>query len=208
MSQFFQIHPETPQSRLVRRTVEILRAGGVIVYPTDSTYALGCCMGEKEAVERIRELRRLGDNHNFTLACRDLSDIGVYARVDNNTFRLLKAHTPGPFTFVLPATSEVPRRLQHPKRRTIGIRVPDQRVAQAILSELGEPLMTTSLLLPGEELPLTDAELIRERLGSRVDAVVDGGPGGMEPSTVVDLTGDAPVVVRRGAGDAARFEGG
>ncbi|MCS4505018.1 putative protein YciO [wastewater metagenome] len=208
MSQFFQIHPETPQPRLVRRTVEVLGQGGVIVYPTDSTYALACRMGEKDAVDRIREIRRLGDDHNFTLACRDLSDIGVYARVDNNTFRLLKAHTPGPFTFVLPATSEVPRRLQHPKRKTIGIRVPDHRVAQAILTELGEPLMSTSLLLPGEELPMTDAELIRERLGSRVDVVVDGGPGGMEPSTVVDLTGPAPEVVRRGAGDASLFEGG
>ena len=208
MSQYFQIHPETPQPRLVRRTGEVLRQGGVIVYPTDSTYALACCMGEKEAIDRIRELRQLGATHQFTLACRDLSDIGVYARVDNNTFRLLKSHTPGPFTFVLPATSEVPRRLQHPKRKSIGIRVPDHRVAQAILSELGEPLISTSLLLPGEELPPTDAELIRERLGSRVEAVVDGGAGGLEPSTVVDLTGDSPAVIRRGAGDAALFEGG
>ncbi|WP_435104770.1 L-threonylcarbamoyladenylate synthase [Arhodomonas sp. AD133] len=206
MSQFFQIHPETPQLRLVRRTAEVLQAGGVIVYPTDSTYALACRMGEKDAIDRIRRIRHLDDRHNLTLVCRDLSDIGVYARVENNTFRLLKAHTPGPFTFVLPATSEVPRRLQHPKRKTIGIRVPAHRVAQAVLGEVGEPLISTSLMLPGEELPMTDAELIRERLGSQVDAVVDGGPGGMQPSTVVDLTGSAPVIVRRGSGDPSLFE--
>ncbi len=206
MSQFFQIHSETPQLRLVRRTAEVLQAGGVIVYPTDSTYALACRMGEKDAIDRIRRIRRLDERHNLTLVCRDLSDIGVYARVENNTFRLLKTHTPGPFTFVLPATSEVPRRLQHPKRKTIGIRVPAHRVAQAILGEVGEPLISTSLMLPGEELPMTDAELIRERLGSQVDAVVDGGPGGMQPSTVVDLTGGAPVIVRRGAGDPSLFE--
>jgi tRNA threonylcarbamoyl adenosine modification protein (Sua5/YciO/YrdC/YwlC family) len=206
MSQFFQIHPETPQPRLVRRTVEILRSGGVVVYPTDSTYALGCCMGEKAAVDRIRELRRLDDRHNFTLACRDLSDIGVYGRLENNAFRLLKAHTPGPYTFILRATGEVPRRLQHPKRKTIGIRLPAHRVAEAILRELGEPLMTTSLLLPGDDIPMTDAELIRERVGGQVDAVVDGGPGGLEPSTVIDLTEERPAVVRRGAGDPGVFE--
>lgn len=206
MSQFFQIHPETPQPRLVRRTAEILRAGGVIVYPTDSTYALGCRMGEKAAIDRIRELRRLDDRHNFTLACRDLSDIGIYGRLENNAFRLLKAHTPGPYTFILRATGEVPRRLQHPRRKTIGIRVPADRVAEAILSELGEPLMTTSLLLPGDDIPMTDAELIRERIGGRVDAVVDGGPGGLEPSTVIDLTEERPAVVRRGAGDPSVFE--
>jgi tRNA threonylcarbamoyl adenosine modification protein (Sua5/YciO/YrdC/YwlC family) len=206
MSQFFQIHPETPQPRLVRRTVEILRSGGVVVYPTDSTYALGCCMGDKAAIDRIRELRRLDDRHNFTLACRDLSDIGVYGRLENNAFRLLKAHTPGPYTFILRATGEVPRRLQHPKRKTIGIRLPAHRVAEAILRELGEPLMTTSLLLPGDDIPMTDAELIRERVGGQVDAVVDGGPGGLEPSTVIDLTEERPAVVRRGAGDPGVFE--
>ena len=178
----------------------------MIVYPTDSTYALGCQVGEKEAVERIRTLRHLDSGHNFTLACQDLSQIGLFARVDNNAFRLLKAHTPGPFTFILMATGEVPRRLQHPKRRTIGIRVPDNAIAQAILAELGEPMISTSLLLPGDELPMTDPEDIRDRLGSRVDAVVDGGPGGMEPSTVIDLTGDMPVVARRGAGDPTVFE--
>lgn len=207
MSQFFQIHPQTPQPRLIRRSVEILLAGGVIVYPTDSTYALGCRMGEKAAIDRIRDLRRLADGHNFTLACRDLSDLGVYGRLENSTFRLLKAHTPGPYTFILRATGEVPRRLQHPKRKTIGIRVPGDRVAAALLAELGEPLMSTSLLLPGDDIPMTDANLIRELVGSRVDAVVDGGPGGLEPSTVIDLTEDRPVVIRRGAGDPSVFEG-
>lgn len=207
MSQFFQLHPETPQPRLVRRTVEILMRGGIVVYPTDSTYALGCRMGEKEAVDRIRRIRQLDDRHNFTLACRDLSDIGTYAKVENNVFRLLKAHTPGPYTFILPATSEVPRRLQHPKRKTIGIRVPANRVAAAILAELNEPLMTTSLVLPGDELPMTDAELVRERIGPQVDGVVDGGAGGMEPSTVIDLTEGQPQIRRRGAGDPSLFEG-
>jgi tRNA threonylcarbamoyl adenosine modification protein (Sua5/YciO/YrdC/YwlC family) len=206
MSQYFEIHPETPQPRLVKRTVEHLCRGDVIVYPTDSTYALGCRMGEKEAIDRIREIRRLEDHHNFTLACRDLSDIGTYARVSNSDFRLLKAYTPGPYTFILPATREVPRRLQHPKRKSIGIRVPANPVAQAVLAELGEPMMTSSLLLPGEDLPMTDPELIREAIGARVDAVVAGGPGGLEPTTVVDLTGDAPAVIRRGAGDADAFE--
>lgn len=206
MSQYFEIHPDTPQPRLVKRAVESLTRGEVIVYPTDSTYALGCAMGEKQAIDRIRQIRQLEDHHNFTLACRDLSDIGTYARVDNRSFRLLKAHTPGPYTFILPATREVPRRLQHPKRKTIGIRVPGHPVAQAILEQLGEPMMTTSLLLPDDELAMTDPELIRERVGRQVDAVVAGGPGGLDPTTVVDLTGDAPEVRRRGAGDPSAFE--
>lgn len=207
MSQYFEIHPQTPQPRLIRRTLEVLSRGGVIVYPTDSTYALGCLMGDKGALDRIRAIRRLDERHNFTLACRDLSEIGTYARVDNTAFRLLKAHTPGPYTFVLKATGEVPRRLQHPRRKTIGIRVPAHPVAHALLAELGEPLMTTSLLLPGDDLPMTDAELIRERVGALVDAVVNGGVGGLEPSTVVDLSTDRPEVVRRGAGDPSLFEG-
>lgn len=196
----------TPQPRLIRRTAEILQRAGVIVYPTDSAYALGCRMGEKEAVDRIRRIRNLHERHNFTLACRDLSDIGTYARVGNNAFRLLKAHTPGPYTFILPATSEVPRRLQHPRRKTIGIRVPDSAIASAILAEIGAPLITTTLLLPGDELPLTDPELIRERIGGQVDLIIDGGAGGLELSTVIDLTGEMPSVIRRGAGDAAVFE--
>jgi tRNA threonylcarbamoyl adenosine modification protein (Sua5/YciO/YrdC/YwlC family) len=206
MSQYFEIHPETPQPRLIKRTVEILTRGEVIVYPTDSTYALGCAMGEKQAIDRIRRIRQLEDHHNFTLACRDLSDIGTYARVDNHSFRLLKAHTPGPYTFILPATREVPRRLQHPKRKTIGIRVPGHPVAHAVLEELGEPMMSTSLLLADDDLPMTDPQDMRERLGRQVDAVVAGGAGGLEPTTVVDLTGDVPEVLRRGAGDPAAFE--
>lgn len=206
MCQFFVIHPITPQQRLIRRTAEILQGAGVIVYPTDTAYALACCMGEKEAVNRIRNIRNLHERHNFTLACRDLSDIGTYAKVGNNAFRLVKAHTPGPYTFILPATSEVPRRLQHPKRKTIGIRVPDNAVASALLAEIGAPLMSTTLLLPGDDLPLTDPESIRERIGAQVDLVIDGGAGGLELSTVIDLTGEMPSVIRRGAGNAAVFE--
>lgn len=206
MCQFFVIHPTTPQPRLIRRTAEILQRVGVIVYPTDTAYALGCRMGEKEAVDRIRRIRHLHERHNFTLACRDLSDIGTYAKVGNNAFRLLKAHTPGPYTFILPATSEVPRRLQHPRRKTIGIRVPSSAVASAILAEIDAPLITTTLLLPNDDLPLTDPELIRERIGTQVDLVIDGGAGGLELSTVIDLTGEMPSVIRRGAGDATVFE--
>ena len=206
MSQYFEIHPQTPQPRLIRRAVEIVRAGGVIVYPSGTTYALGCGLGEKAAVERIRRLRGLEARHHFTLACRDLSDIGSYTRLDNTAFRLLKAHTPGPYTFVLRATAEVPRRIQHARRKTIGIRVPDHPVAIALLEALAEPLTTTTLLLPGDTEPMTDARAIRERLGGAVDAVIDAGPGGLEPSTVVDLSADAPQVIRHGAGDARVFE--
>lgn len=207
MSQYFEIHPVTPQKRLVRTAVDMILDGAVIVYPTDSTYALGCRMGEKSAVERIRQIRQLDERHNFTLVCRDLSDIGTYAKVDNVAFRLLKAHTPGPYTFILPATGEVPRLLLHPKRKTIGIRVPDHPVALALAEELGEPLMSTTLLLPGQEIPYTDAKDIREHIGKVVDLIVDGGPGGVEPSTVVDLTADVPHVLRQGKGDPSVFEG-
>lgn len=206
MSQYFQMHPVTPQQRLVRQTVEIIVSGGVIAYPTDSTYALACRMGEKAAVERIRHIRNLGERHNFTLACRDLSDIGTYAKVENSVYRLLKAFTPGPYTFILRATHEVPRRLQHPKRKTVGIRVPGNPISQAILRELGEPLMTTSLIMPFEELPLTDPHEIRQRLEKSIDLVVDGGAGGHEPSTVVDLVDNVARIIRRGAGDASVFE--
>ena len=205
MSQLFHIHPENPQARLVRQAVDLVRAGGLVVYPTDSCYALGCHIGDKAAMERIHRIRATDDTHNFTLVCRDLSEIATYARVDNAVYRLLRAHTPGPYTFILKATGEVPRRLQNPRRKTIGIRVPAHRVARALLDELGEPLMSSTLWLPGDPLPLTDADEIRARLERLVDVVIEAGPVGVEPTTVVDLTGDAPVIVRQGRGvvDAA-----
>ena len=206
MSQFFQIHPQDPQPRLIHRAVEWLREGAVIAYPTDSSYALGCVIGDKGAVERIRRLRNLGDKHNFTLVCRDLSEIATYAKVDNTAYRLLKTLTPGPYTFILKATHEVPRRLQHPKRKTIGIRVPDNNIAQALLAELGEPLMSTTLILPGADMPMTDPEEMRERLEHEVDLVIDGGNCGFEPTTVVDLVDGVPKLVRTGKGDASLFE--
>jgi len=206
MAQYFQIHPENPQPRLVRRAVDMLREGAVIVYPTDSCYALGCGLGEKEAVERMRRIRQVGPRHNFTLVCRDLSEIAVYAKVDNSTFRLLKALTPGPYTFILSATHEVPRRLWHPKRRTIGIRVPDHPITQALLAELGEPLLSTTLLLPPDDLPLSDPEQVRERMERLVDLIIDGGSCGLEPTSVIDLAGPAPEVVRAGKGDVSLFQ--
>jgi tRNA threonylcarbamoyl adenosine modification protein (Sua5/YciO/YrdC/YwlC family) len=205
MAQYFQIHPTHPQPRLIKRAVDIVRAGGVIVYPTDSSYALGCHIGDKEAMERIRRIRRVHDNHNFTLVCRDLSEVAQYARVSNADYRLLKANTPGPYTFILPATREVPRRLQHPKRKTIGLRVPDHVVARALLTELNEPLMSSTLILAGEELPLSDPEEIRRRLEHDVDLVVDGGFCGLEPTTVVELEAGRATVARQGKGDNARF---
>ena len=201
MSQFFEIHPANPQLRLIRRAVEIVRDGGVIVYPTDSCYALGCHIGDKDALERIRRIREADRNHHFTLVCRDLSEIAKYARVETWQFRLLKAHTPGAYTFLLPASRETPRRLQHEKRRTIGIRVPDHPVPLALLAELGEPLMSSTLLLPGDDLPLNDAAEIRARLEHQVDAILDGGPCGIEPTTVVDLAVSPAQIVRRGRGD-------
>jgi len=206
VSQFFQIHPDNPQPRLIRQAVEMLRQGAVIVYPTDSAYALGCHLGDKKALDRIREIRRVDDKHNFTLVCRDLSQAATYAKMDNTAYRLINAHTPGPYTFILPATREVPRRLLHPKRRTIGIRIPDNRIVRALLEELGEPIMSSTLILPGEEMPMTDPYEIRERLEHQVDLVIDGGYCDLEPTTVVDLTGDLPRVVRRGKGDPAPFE--
>ncbi|WP_341937014.1 L-threonylcarbamoyladenylate synthase [Marinimicrobium sp. C2-29] len=205
MAQFFQIHPDNPQDRLIRQAVDIVRKGGIIAYPTDSAYALGCHIGDKMALDRIRLMRRLDKHHNFTLMCRDLSELATFARVDNQVFRLLKNHTPGPFTFILPGTSEVPRRLMHPKRKTIGLRVPDNRIALALMEELREPLMTSSLLLPGDTLPISDPIDIRERLEHQIELVIDGGNCGLEPTTVVDLTGDVPVVTRQGKGDASAF---
>ncbi len=206
MSQFFHIHPDNPQPRLIAHAVEIIRDGGVIVYPTDSGYALGCHLGDKQAVTRLRRIRNLDERHHLTLVCSDLSQIATYARLDNSNYRLIKAHTPGPYTFILEATREVPRRLMHPKRKTIGLRIPDNRIAQALLRELGEPLMSTTLILPGEELPLTDPYEIRQILEHDVDLVIDGGFCGFEPTTVVDLTGDTPKILRKGAGDPSPFE--
>lgn len=205
MSQFFQMHPDNPQPRLVRQAADIVRGGGVIVYPTDSAYALGCRLGDKSALDRIRRIRKLDDRHNFTLVCRDLSEIAAYARVDNSVYRLLKHHTPGPYTFILRATSELPRRLLHPKRRTVGLRVPDNEIARALLNDLREPLMSVTLIMPGDELPLIDPQAIRELLEHRLDLVIDGGYCGMEPSTVVDLVGAVPLLLRAGKGDPAPF---
>ena len=206
MSQFFQIHPENPQARLIRQAADIIRDGGVVVYPTDSVYALGCHIGDKNALDRIRRLRKLDDRHNFTLVCRDLSEIATYAKVDNTAYRLLRHATPGPYTFILRATSEVPRRLMHPKRKTVGLRVPDNNIAAALLADLGEPLMSVTLILPGEDYPLIDPYDIRQTLEHDVDLVIDGGYCGMEPTTVVDLAEDGPLILRAGKGDAAPFE--
>ena len=205
MSQFFQVHPENPQARLINQAVDIVRAGGVVVYPTDSAYALGCHIGDKAALDRIRRIRRLDKHHNFTLVCRDLSELAAYARVDNAAYRLLRNNTPGPFTFILEATSEVPRRLKHPKRKTIGLRVPDNVIARELLGALGEPLMSVTLIMPGDEYPLIDPYDIRQTLEHDVDLVIDGGYCGMEPTTVIDLSGDAPELVREGKGDSAPF---
>jgi tRNA threonylcarbamoyl adenosine modification protein (Sua5/YciO/YrdC/YwlC family) len=207
MSQLFHIHPENTQKRLIHQACEIIRRGGLIVYPTDSGYALGCHIGDKGAMDKIRRIRQLDDDHNFTLVCRDLSELSVYSRVNNAVFRMIKAHTPGAYTFVLPATKEVPRRLQHPKRKTIGLRVPDNTIALALLEELNEPLMSSTLILPNEDMPMTDAEDIAEVLGKQVDLVIDGGFCGAEPTTVIEFIDDMPEVIRVGLGDASPFEG-
>lgn len=204
--QYLSIHPRDPQPRLLRQAVERIRAGAVIVYPTDSAYALGCHIGDKSALERIRAIRKLDERHNFTLMCRDLSELSTYAMVDNASYRLLRAHTPGPYTFILKATGEVPRRLLHPKRKTIGLRVPDNRVALALLEELGEPIMSVTLIMPGEELPLADTDEMRDRLAHSVDLLVDGGGCGLEPTTIVDLSGDAPLMLRQGKGRSPAFD--
>lgn len=206
MSQFFQIHPENPQSRLVRQAADIIRSGGLVVYPTDSAYAIGCHIGDKSALDRIRRIRRLDDRHNFTLVCRDLSEIASYAKVDNTVYRLLKHCTPGPYTFILKATSEVPKRLMHPKRKTVGLRVPENSITQALLEDLGEPLMSVTMIMPGDEYPLIDPYDIRETLQHDVDLVIDGGYCGMEATTVVDLVDETPLVLRAGKGDIAPFE--
>lgn len=205
MSQYFHIHPDNPQPRLIHQAVEILRKGGVIVYPTDSAYALGCHIGDKKAIDRIRRIRRLERDHHFALVCRDLSEIGVYARVNNANYRQIKATTPGPYTFILPATREVPRRLVDVKRKSIGLRVPDNEICRALLAELGEPIMSTTLILPGDEYPLTDPDEIRDLMEHHVDLVIDGGFCGLETTTVISMEGDVPEIVRDGMGDTSLF---
>ena len=205
MSQLFQIHPENPQGRLIKQAAEIVRGGGVIAYPTDSAYALGCHLGDKAAMDRIRRIRNLDPKHDFTLVCRDLSELGSYAKVDNSAFRLLKAHIPGPYTFIFRATQEVPKRLHHPKRKSIGLRVPDNQICLDLLAELDAPLLSVTLILPGESLPMTDPYDIRDTLGNVVDLVIDGGYCGMEATSVIDLVDDVPVLLRRGLGDVSQF---
>ncbi|MBA3535309.1 MAG: threonylcarbamoyl-AMP synthase [Tatlockia sp.] len=206
MSQFFAIHPDNPQSRLLRQAAAIIEEGGVIVYPTDSGYALGCKLGNKAALERIRRLRHLDKNHNMTLVCRDLSQLGIYAKVSNAIFRLLKAFTPGSYTFILNATHEVPRLMLHPKRKTLGLRVPENNITLSLLDCLETPLMSTTLILPGATAPLSEPEAIRDLLGNQTDLIIDGGNCGHEPTTVIDLTGEFPVIIRVGKGDPEPFK--
>lgn len=206
MSQFFQIHPQNPQMRLIKQACQILVKGGLIVYPTDSGYALGCHIGDKAAMERMRRLRELDADHNFTLVCRDLSEVSTYAKFNNAVFRLLKAHTPGPYTFILPATKEVPRRLQHAKKKSIGLRIPEHPIALALLEELDQPLMSSTLILPGDDMPMTDAGNIVDAIGKQVDLIIDGGACGAEPTTVVEFFDDLPEVARIGMGDPAPFQ--
>jgi tRNA threonylcarbamoyl adenosine modification protein (Sua5/YciO/YrdC/YwlC family) len=205
MAQYFQIHPANPQGRLIRQAAAIVHGGGVIVYPTDTTYAFGARIGDKSAVDRICRIRQIDDRHHFTIACRDLSELGTYAFVSTPAFRLLKAHTPGPYTFILEARPEVPRRLLHPRKKTIGLRVPDHTIAQALLAELGEPMLTTTMRLPDDDLPLNDPHDIRARLQHLVDLVIDGGPCGFEGTTVVELGADGFTLVRQGKGPTAAF---
>jgi tRNA threonylcarbamoyl adenosine modification protein (Sua5/YciO/YrdC/YwlC family) len=205
VSQFFQIHPDNPQARLIKQAADILRDGGLAVIPTDCAYAWACRLGDKKATERVQRLRQLDNRHNFTLLCRDLSELSTFAKVANTEYRLLKAHTPGAFTFILEATRDVPRLLMHPKKRTIGIRVPNNPIAMALLEEMGEPLMTSSLIMPGDDMPLSDPYDIRATLEHQLDLVIDGGFCGFEATTVIDMTGEVPEVARQGVGDASAF---
>ena len=205
MSQFFQIHPETPQPRLIKQAVELIRQGEVVVYPTDSGYAIGCQMDDKQALDKLCQIRDIGKDHNFTLVCRDMSELSIYAKVDNVAFRQIKNNTPGPYTFILKATREVPRRLQNPKRKTIGIRVPDNAIALKLLEELNEPLMSTSLILPGEQMAESDPDDIRSKLEKRVGLIIDGGALGEQPTTIVDVSDGPAVLLREGSGDVAPF---
>ena len=205
MSQFFQVHPENPQLRLIKQAAQIIHGGGIVALPTDSCYALVCHLDDKDAVTRLRRIRAVDDKHHLTLLCRDLSEIALYARIDNRQYRMLKSATPGPYTFILEATKEVPRRLSHPSRKTIGLRVPENRIAHALLEELGQPLLGTTLILPDEQEPLTDPDEIRQRLERQVELVIDGGACSLEPTTVIDLTGDDVVLLRQGRGAASLF---
>ncbi len=205
MSQFFEIHPDNPQPRYIKMAADVVQSGGIVALPTDSCYALVCRLDDKGAADRLRRIRGVDERHHMTLLCRDLSEVASYAKVDNRQFRLLKAATPGSFTFILPATKEVPRRLSHPSRKTIGLRVPDNRIALALMEEMGQPLLGTTLILPGDEDPLTDPDEICERLKSQIDLVIDGGACSLVPTTVIDLSADEPVLVRQGRGDASVF---
>lgn len=205
MAQYFHIHSQTPQQRLIHQAVNIIRQGGIIVYPTDSSYALGCHIGDKAAMERIRRIRQLDDSHNFTLVCRDLADIATYAKISNADYRILKANTPGAYTFILPATREVPRRLQNPRRKTIGLRIPNHAITQALLQELGEPLMSSTLIMPHEEMPLTEPDEIRRRLQHDVDLVIEGGSCDVQPTTVIILTDGVAEIARAGKGETSPF---
>ncbi len=206
MARYFDVHPVDPQRRAITQVVDLVRGGGLIAYPTDSCFALGCGLGNREGLDRIRAIRHLDDRHHFTLVCRDFAQLGQFVKVDNSVFRLVKASTPGRYTFILPATKEVPRQLLHPKKKTVGVRIPEHVVAQALLTELGEPILSSTLLLPDHEEALTQGWEIKEELDHAVDAVIDSGDCGTEPTTVVDLSGDEPEIVRRGAGDPSRFE--
>lgn len=206
MARFFDVHPVDPQPRAIGQAVQILRGGGLIAYPTDSCYALGAVMGNREALDRIRQIRGLDDRHHFTLVCREFSQLGQLVDMPNDVFRAIKSVTPGPYTFILPATREVPKRMLHPKKKTVGVRIPDHAVVRALLAELGEPLLSSTLLLPDEEEPLTDGWEIKERLDNAVDAVIDDGDTGSEPTTVVDFSSGEAEITRRGAGDPSRFE--
>jgi tRNA threonylcarbamoyl adenosine modification protein (Sua5/YciO/YrdC/YwlC family) len=206
MARYFDVHPDNPQARSIRLIVDLVRDGGLIVYPTDSCFAFGCQLGNRAGLDRIREIRHLDDRHHFTLVCRDFAQLGQFVQVSNSVFRLVRASTPGSYTFILPATREVPRRLLHPNKRTVGVRIPKHTVAQALLTELGEPLLSSTLLLPGQDEPMTQGWKVKERLDHLVDAVIDAGDCGTEPTTVVDLSQPEPEILRRGAGDPSRFE--
>lgn len=206
MARYFDIHPDNPQPRTVGQVVDLVRSGGLIAYPTDSSYALGCQLGNPDGLARIKALRHLDDKHHFTMVCHDFAQLSQFVQVSDSAFRLMKASTPGSYTFILPATKEVPRRLMHPKKKTVGVRIPDNAVVQALVTELGEPLMSSTLMLPGDEQPMSQGWEVKERLDNQVDAVVDAGECGVVPTTVVDLSGGIPLILRRGAGDTSRFE--